>query len=40
MTRALTIALLSALLVAAWSYEPRSDVPGWLTEVCAEVATC
>jgi hypothetical protein len=39
-TRVLAIAAFVALLVAAWSYQPRDDVPGWLTAVCAEVATC
>lgn len=32
------VAFLTAacLLVSAWAWEPRTDQPAWLTELCAE----
>lgn len=40
MTRIPAAILVASLLLAAWSWHPREDVPGWFVELCAEVATC
>ena len=40
MTRLLLAAAFLAAAFAAWSWHPRTDVPGWYVETCAEVAVC